>query len=213
MKTMVAAIARAIATKPETLLLDEPMSSVDPGARPEIRSLLRRLHRGTGMTVVMATHDFADALALGTGGAVILDGSTAQQGSMDDIFRKPSSPGVARFAGMRNILHARFDGRTAWCGALEIRLSEPSSLASGYLVVPPEAVTVAVSKPESSQRNVFPARVIEVERTGSTCMVSLDLGGAVLSAQITSESFEEMRMSPGLELYTAFKATAIRVLE
>lgn len=208
-----AAIARAIVTKPEILLLDEPMSSVDPGFRPEIRSLLRRLHHDTGMTVIMATHDFADALALGTGGAVILEGRAAQQGTMDDLFQRPSSPEVARFVGMRNILHAEFSGQNAMCGALELRLSEPSSLASGYLVIPPEAVTVALSKPESSQRNVFPARVIRVEKAGWTCAVELDLGGPVLSAQLTSESVEEMGIRPGLDLYAAFKATAVRVLE
>ncbi len=208
-----AAIARAIVTKPEILILDEPMSSVDPGFRPEIRSLLRRLHRDTGMTVLMATHDLADALALGTAGAVLLEGTVAQQGSMDEILRTPSSPGVARFVGMRNILRAQFDGQNARCGALEVRLSEPSSLASGYLVVPPEAVTIALSKPESSQRNVFPARVIQVEKAGWTSKVDLDLGGSLITAQLTSGAVEEMGIRPGLELYAAFKATAVRVLE
>ncbi len=64
------ALARALVTDPSVILLDEPMSSLDPQFRSNLRRQLREIHCSTGSTFIMATHDFSDALSLGTTGAV-----------------------------------------------------------------------------------------------------------------------------------------------
>jgi ABC-type Fe3+/spermidine/putrescine transport system ATPase subunit len=102
------ALARAMVTRPEILILDEPLSSLDQGIRPELRSVLRRLHSETGMSVLMATHDVSDALALASHAAVIQEGGIVQAGTVEDVFLKPASKFVASFLGIRNVVPAVF---------------------------------------------------------------------------------------------------------
>lgn len=98
------ALARGLAVKPKILLLDEPLGSVDAYLRGEIQAELRRLHRETGITFVMVTHDQTEALALSTRIAVINGGRIEQIGTPTEIMKSPRTPFVARFVGDRNVL-------------------------------------------------------------------------------------------------------------
>jgi ABC-type Fe3+/spermidine/putrescine transport system ATPase subunit len=97
------ALARALSTRPDVLLLDEPLSALDPGTREAMQEELYRLHRTLKSTVVHVTHDFEEAMALGNRIAVIGDGRLKQAGTPEQIFRRPDSEFVARFTMMRNI--------------------------------------------------------------------------------------------------------------
>ncbi|MHC4842253.1 MAG: ABC transporter ATP-binding protein, partial [Planctomycetota bacterium] len=77
-------LARAVASEPRCLLLDEPLSSLDASSRPEIRALLRKMN-SRGQTVVHITHDYAEAVSLGTHIAVMEKGRIAQVGTIEDI--------------------------------------------------------------------------------------------------------------------------------
>jgi len=85
------ALARALAVSPRVLLLDEPLSALDPRFREELRHYLRLLHRQTGTTFLMVTHDFAEALALAERLAVINRGRLEQAGTPEEIFRQPAA--------------------------------------------------------------------------------------------------------------------------
>ena len=98
------ALGRALATEPSVLLLDEPLSALDPCFREEIRDLFQRLHRETGLTVLMVTHDFADAHRLAERAAILQDGRIAQCGSVASVFNRPATAFVAEFVGMKNVL-------------------------------------------------------------------------------------------------------------
>ena len=91
------ALARALAVKPAVLLLDEPLSALDPNFREEIRALLRQIHNEFNMTLMMVTHDFSDALYLGNRLAVLNNGKIEQTGAVSEVFQNPSTPFVARF--------------------------------------------------------------------------------------------------------------------
>ena len=95
------ALARAIASEPKCLLLDEPSSSLDARSRPQIRTLLRQI-KARGQTIVHVTHDYTEAVSLGTDIAVMEDGRIAQRGSIDEIFQHPKSEFIAHFVGIRN---------------------------------------------------------------------------------------------------------------
>ncbi|WP_300668749.1 ATP-binding cassette domain-containing protein [Desulfoluna sp.] len=93
------ALARALAVKPDILLLDEPLSALDPTTRKEIADLLKALHKEKKMTCLMVTHDFAEARYLGQSMAVIRDGRIEQSGPVHALFSHPETPFVARFLG------------------------------------------------------------------------------------------------------------------
>jgi len=118
------ALARALATQPSIVLLDEPLSALDPRFREEIRRTLRRIHHETGTTFIMVSHDFRDALSLGDRAAVIHQGRLQQVGAVDEIFRRPATRFVAEFVGMENILEAKLlaDGSARTDGGLTLQL-------------------------------------------------------------------------------------------
>jgi iron(III) transport system ATP-binding protein len=93
------AIARTIATRPQVLLFDEPLSNLDARLRVETRAELAEVHRATGGTSVYVTHDQVEALALATHIAVMRDGRVEQFGSPAELLERPATAFVASFLG------------------------------------------------------------------------------------------------------------------
>ena len=98
------ALARALITKPKLLLLDEPLSALDPFLRIEMRSELKLLQRQLGITFVHVTHSQEEAMALADIILVMNDGKVEQQGSPIELFTKPRNTFVARFIGGHNVI-------------------------------------------------------------------------------------------------------------
>ncbi len=98
------ALARAIVNRPMVLLLDEPLSALDPQIREEMQSELARLQRELNMTFVMVTHDQDEALALSSRIAVFYNGNLEQVGTPNEVYERPSTPFVARFIGNTNLI-------------------------------------------------------------------------------------------------------------
>ena len=94
-------LARAVAGEPRCLLLDEPISSLDAKSRPEIRALLRKIN-AQGQAMVHVTHDYTEAVSLGTHIAVMEGGRIAQAGTVEEVFQRPKSQFIALFVGIRN---------------------------------------------------------------------------------------------------------------
>jgi ABC-type sugar transport system ATPase subunit len=93
------ALARTLATEPELLLLDEPMSNLDAEIRARLRGELRQLQKSLRQTVLYVTHDQAEALSMSDRIAVMRDGQIVQVASPDDIYRRPVNRFVAEFMG------------------------------------------------------------------------------------------------------------------
>lgn len=104
------ALARALAVKPRVLLLDEPLSALDAKVRVQLQEELRRLHRQTGTTMVMVTHDQEEALTVAERIAVMHDGAFEQIGKGTDVYAHPETPFVARFVGATNALPGQSSG-------------------------------------------------------------------------------------------------------
>ena len=100
------ALARALAFSPRILLLDEPFSALDVPLRGELRNQLLTLEEKTGITMLIVTHDLADAFLLGRRIVVIENGQVLQEGSREDVFYRPSTRKVAELVGTRNIVAA-----------------------------------------------------------------------------------------------------------
>jgi len=98
------ALARALITNPQILLLDEPLSALDPFLRVRMRSELRRLQKQLGIPFVHVTHGQDEALALADLIVVMNKGRIEQAGSPKDIFERPATEFVARFLGGHNVI-------------------------------------------------------------------------------------------------------------
>jgi len=98
------ALARSLAPEPRVLLLDEPLSNLDPSLRERTRKELRRAITRVGITTVFVTHEQEEAFDLGDRVAVLHAGRLEQVGTPDELYDAPATPFVARFVGRANAI-------------------------------------------------------------------------------------------------------------
>ncbi|MBX4905826.1 MULTISPECIES: ABC transporter ATP-binding protein [Rhizobium] len=101
------ALARALITDPEALLLDEPLSALDPFLKIRMRAELKKLQKSLGITFVHVTHSQEEAMALADVIVIMNDGRIEQAAAPREVFEKPATAFVARFMGDHNVLSGR----------------------------------------------------------------------------------------------------------
>jgi iron(III) transport system ATP-binding protein len=101
------ALARALVTKPDLLLLDEPLSNLDAKLRERMRFELKELQRQTKVTIVYVTHDQSEALAMSDRIVVMDRGVVQQVGTPEEVYAQPANAFVAEFVGLTNLLSGR----------------------------------------------------------------------------------------------------------
>jgi ABC-type Fe3+/spermidine/putrescine transport system ATPase subunit len=180
-----AALARALAARPRALLLDEPLSAVDPEAREALQDVLRGVCRERGLPLLHVTHDRDEAFALADEVAVMIAGRLHQTGRPLDVLRRPADAAVARFLGARNVLVARRDPDDPRVAVLEAggRLLTASPLPRGdaVVVVRPEDVRLAAAPPSAEPGTGRPAAPAAAPGTLTATVARLTLqGGHVL---------------------------------
>ncbi|WP_440946163.1 ATP-binding cassette domain-containing protein [Methanosarcina sp. T3] len=211
------ALARALVTDPKILLLDEPLSALDPRTQENARELLSVLHKKNKLTVLHITHDQTEARIMADRIAVIMDGKLMQVGAPEEIFEKPVNTQIASFVGFENVLKGRVI--SADQGMLRIKAGEVVIDASGdmeagdqvYAFLRPENIALSKTSTQSSIRNSLQGRVTEVWVLGALVRVKVDCG-IPLNVLITRQSAEEMGISPDVQVYAQFKASSVHVL-
>jgi ABC-type Fe3+/spermidine/putrescine transport system ATPase subunit len=209
-------MARALCVEPDLLLLDEPLSALDPKGREDVQEKLVNIKRSLKLTTVHVTHDFEEAIALGDRICVIGEGEVKQTGSPEEIFRRPDSEFVARFAMARNIFTGvtvvskegegcqfRTDGVTfsAMEGVKE----------ANRAVVRPEEVVVSVNPlEEGKMENVFSGRISGISDKGATLLITVDLP-PLISILITRREFMYLNPVMGMMAYVGFPASAVHL--
>jgi ABC-type Fe3+/spermidine/putrescine transport system ATPase subunit len=103
------ALARALAPRPRVLLLDEPLSNLDPALRERTRRELKKIIQRVGITTLFVTHEQEEAFDLGDRVAVLNAGRLEQVGAPEDLYEKPASRFVATFIGRSSVLPATWD--------------------------------------------------------------------------------------------------------
>jgi putative spermidine/putrescine transport system ATP-binding protein len=167
------ALARALITHPQILLLDEPLSALDPFLRVRMRAELRRLQRRLGIPFVHVTHGQDEALALADLVVVMNKGRIEQTGSPREVFEKPATEFVARFLGGHNVIDA----------------------ATGKIAVRADRLTLV---PDASNLSRLGAVVTSVEYQGASYQVGLEGGGARdLSAVLGDADFAKTPLTIG----------------
>ena len=136
------ALARALVTGPTVLLLDEPLSALDPNFRQEIRAALKALHHDLGITFLMVTHDFNEVLYLAQRAAVIHEGRLEQIGTVEGLFRRPQTEFVARFMGMKNVFPAQIRQNRVSLAGLDMELVDVPDGEGKFVAVRPEDILI-----------------------------------------------------------------------
>lgn len=98
------ALARALVVRPRVLLLDEPLSNLEPGLRAELQRVILKLQRDVGITTVLVTHDHTEAFAVADRVAVLMAGRIRQCGPPESVRAAPADADVARFLGAEGLL-------------------------------------------------------------------------------------------------------------
>lgn len=104
------AIARALYAKPKVLLLDEPLSAIDPTFRNTIMKFLKNIHKRYNLTTLHVTHNFREAAFLGDRLAIVMNGNVEQIGTTKEVLNRPKNLEVAKFLGFKNILSRKYLG-------------------------------------------------------------------------------------------------------
>ncbi|MBU2550415.1 MAG: ABC transporter ATP-binding protein, partial [Proteobacteria bacterium] len=207
-------LARALATAPDVLLLDEPLSSLDPAFREEVRRALKDLHQDLGLTFLLVTHDFTEALFLAQRAAVIAAGRLQQTGSVQDIFRSPATPFVAHFVGMKNVLPAAFNGPHARVGNLNVTLDPPlpQHARPTHIGIRPEDVLIGPPGQADGQTNTFPGQVQHVSPHGLFFELGVELNGATLSVITPGNDLIQLELAQGASVSVTLPPSKIHPL-
>jgi len=203
------ALARALIVRPHVLLLDEPLSAIDPGFREDIRTAIKTLHQTTQTTFLMVTHDFGEALSLADRGAILQQGEIAQTGAIQDLFHRPASMAVAEFVGMKNIFEARFENGAAHVGSLRVQLDSPANPGHRFLAIRPEDLTVSRNSSASDRINCFNAVVTAVVGQGFAYEVQFECGGIALKTMATKRALVDLELREGAEVVVSVDPAAV----
>jgi iron(III) transport system ATP-binding protein len=212
------ALARALATSPGLLLLDEPLSALDALERVRLRGEIRALQQRLGVTTILVTHDQEEALSMADRVVVMNLGRIEQVGTPQQIYREPASAFVADFVGKVNVISAivEGDGRLR-VGALALAGARgcagvPAGTRVRLYVRPEE---VQVNGAAGGHPNVASALVQKIEFLGAFCLVTVRLAGAEeqpLVVNVSRQSFDRMALGEGASLSVGLPPDCMRVL-
>lgn len=183
------AVARALAPEPRILLLDEPLSNLDPGLRERTRHELRTALEQAGVTTVFVTHEQEEAFALGDKVAVIHQGTLEQVGSPPELYEEPASEFVATFVGRASVLSGvAVDAEHVALGnGIRWPANSPATLSPGERV----SVVVRPEQLEFSSGPGLEGRVVERRYNGAraffqveTAMGNVEVEASVRAAQL-----------------------------
>ena len=207
-----AALARALATGPRLLLLDEPLAALDVGTRAQVRRDMRRaLEEFTGMRILV-THDPVDAFALADRVAIVEHGRLVQSGTLADVTAHPRSRYVAQLIGV-NLVRGEVRGEVlSTFDGLDIVVADAAPGAS-FASIRPQSISLHRQRPTGTPRNTWPMTIVDIDLLGDRARVGLafvDLNGPLaLTAEVTAGAVTELGLRPGDSVFAVVKATEI----
>jgi molybdate transport system ATP-binding protein len=206
------ALARALAREPEVLLLDEPMSALDPHTRGHVLAELQDVLHELALPTLIVTHDFEDAATLADRVGVLAQGRLRQLASPAELVAAPADAFVAELAG-GNVVHGVAVALPS--GVTEVTLesgtvcySTDEAQGPVSLLVYPWDVALSHEAPDDSALNHVRAPISSLVPVGNRVRVRV----GPLAAEVTAPSAERLGLTVGLPIVATFKATAVRLL-
>ena len=184
------ALARALITEPQVLLLDEPLSALDPFLRIRMRAELKRLQRELRITFIHVTHGQDEAMALADMIVLMHDGKIAQAGTPREVFNKPASEFVAKFIGGHNIVDR----------------------AGKKFAVRSDLMNLQTKKP-GAKADAIAGTISEIEYQGMAFHITLhSKAGDDLMVQLAENTFDATPLKVGAEVYATWEPSLAHAL-
>jgi spermidine/putrescine transport system ATP-binding protein len=211
------AMARAVVRKPDVLLLDEPLASLDRKLRQHMQIQLKEIQEELGITFIYVTHDQEEALTMSDQIAVMNDGQVEQVGAADDLYISPETRFVATFIGETNLYEGRIsdDGSTLQTNDGRFTLSIPNQTdntgQSAAVSVRPEEVVLTQNEAPIEYDNEWSGTVEDTIYKGSLKLYEIDVDGKSVEVERqineTTDDFEA-----GDEVTVSFPPAACKVI-
>ncbi|MFW9956702.1 MAG: ABC transporter ATP-binding protein [Candidatus Odinarchaeota archaeon] len=184
------ALARALAKQPELLLLDEPLSALDPQLRERLQTEIRRIQKKLGITTIYVTHSQDEAFAISDRVAIIQDGRVVQVGTPEEIYDCPANEFVARFLGSGNVLEGVVkegqQGKTV-INISGVEIPNKTNMRLGdrlKLSIKPEDISISIESTPNSARG----EVISIIPQVGSFKITIDFEGIQIIALTYDES-------------------------
>lgn len=169
------ALARALCAEPELLLLDEPLASVDPNRRDDLRRLVAALQEARAVTTLIVTHDREEAAQLGDAVALMLEGRIVQHGPPHELFERPATAAVARFFGAANLLRGVVHGGRLDLEGAAVAVPGPDGPAA--FAIRPEHVRL-------DEAGAVRGTVVEATYAGTHVRIVVQAGATAITADV-----------------------------
>ncbi|MFT4909116.1 MAG: molybdate/tungstate transport system ATP-binding protein [Natronomonas sp.] len=216
------ALARTLATDPDMLLLDEPLSSLDAPIRKRLRDELHSLFESLDIPVLYVTHDQRTATALGDRIAIVRDGDLEQVGTPSTVLTQPTNRFVARFTGNENLFDGTVTDRTAdeamiQFGDVQLQTTASNLSASAVTVcIHPSRVEVEAPYVADGDRtaNTVTGTVTRWLNEGSEYRVEIEIDAVslALTANVRPPTFERLALETGSEVRVLIPQESIHLI-
>ena len=224
------ALLRALAPKPKLLLLDEPLSGLDPSIKVDIQHLLKNLHSSFHTTTLCVTHDFEEVYFLGDQMTIFIEGKVEQVGKRDDVFLRPNSKKVAQFLGAKNLYRAKVlknetSSQRLILGVNGLQFSVPMSLYQDKMEVgkevdlfirPEEVMLLREEKlvKDSLKQNILEGKIqdISVRERYHTIYFETTEGKVFFEISIPNYAFRNLNLSIGKMARIALREESLWVM-
>lgn len=216
-----AALARALATRPRLLLLDEPLAAVDAAHRERILPYLLSVRDALRIPFLYVTHNVGEAEVLAGEAVVLRAGRIEAHGPAGEILHARTVAAGDPLASFENVFDGTLEPAGEVSGAARLRLSGGGTLAvpggggSGraiYAVAPEEVLLAAGPFPRVSARNVLEGVVESVERQGENVLVAIRTASGLWRSLVTPAAAQDLELKAGARAWLAVKANAFRRL-
>ena len=204
------ALARTLLAKPKMVLLDEPLSSLDPSARGQARDLIKSAFDSQLSGALLVTHDPADAFTLADRVMVLENGKVSQFDSLTALSTQPSTPWIASLIGWNFFTGSARDSIVVLPDGIEIATSHSGLSGEMTVAINPGSVSLFLESPGGCPRNNWRCEVSNVQFVGQVARVTLS-GVMQIHADITKAAAAELGLHQGLELWASVKATEVLV--
>ena len=223
------AVARAIASGYNILLLDEPFSALHEGMKMELWFLLKKLQQKYNLTIIMVTHNLEEAFFLGDTISVIINGEIMQSGEKEYIYYSPQSTEIAKFMGIRNLFAVNItdinkDKITVFCNELNASLNISPLLYSGSFkkgdtvnagIRSDDIMILREGYLKPDQDNLLKGRILDIFEKGSSYLIifSPENFEKIIEIELPNYAFQKLQLSIGQLITVSLKNERIFLLK